>query len=128
MRNSTRNGNRPRSRRSSRSASPTTEVLVGAALDLSGAMIVMAGVVALGGDVSYRVGLLICLAIAGLDLIFRTSIRQALIWTLKGLGQGLNRLFSRLLRRRSSTPPPAPSASSGQPPDTTGEPLPELSE
>ncbi len=117
-----------RARRANRALlTPAAQVLVDTALDTIGALIAMAGFTALGGSLSYRVGLLICLALAGLDLIFRTSIRQALLWTGKGLYQGCRRSLSRTARPRPAEAL-AGQETAAPPPDSAAEPLPELAE
>lgn len=99
--------------RERRPPSPTVQLLLDAALDVLGVLCLLAlghGLVGLAVEPAWMV----CLGVAGLDLILRTSLRAALVWVvslpirgLKAVRAGRHRRTGPVLEVRSE-PGPVP--------------------
>lgn len=109
--------------RGPRPASPTVQILLEAALDVLGALCVLALLQGLGlTGLTISQAWLICLGVAGLDLILRTSLRKMALWVLALPVRGVQALAQ--ARRRPSTTPTVSSTSNG--PETELAPVPEF--
>ena len=89
--------------RERRPPSPTVQLLLDAALDVLGVLCLLA----LGhGLVGWAVepAWMVCLGVAGLDLILRTSLRAALVWVVCQPIRGLKALAAGRRRRPGGGP------------------------
>jgi hypothetical protein len=89
--------------RERRPPSPTVQLLLDAALDVLGVLCLLAlghGLVGLAVEPAWMV----CLGVAGLDLLLRTSLRAALVWVVSLPIRGLKAVRAGRRRRPGGGP------------------------
>ena len=103
--------------RDRRPPSPTVQLLLDAALDVLGVLCLLAlghGLVGLAVEPAWMV----CLGVAGLDLILRTSLRAALVWVAGLPIRGIKAV--RAGQRRRTGPVPEIRSEPGPVPECNG--------